>query len=56
LNVARVQYLQQVVEFNRAQFRLYAAIGQPAVCGLDAAMTRPVDVNAIPTSRTPDKK
>ena len=27
LNQARVQYLQQVVEFNRSQFRLYAAIG-----------------------------
>jgi outer membrane protein TolC len=48
LNQARVQYLQQVVEFNRAQFRLYAAVGQPAVLGLDKAEERPVDVPPIP--------
>jgi outer membrane protein TolC len=48
LNQARVQYLQQVVEFNRAQFRLYAAIGQPALCGLDAAVPQPVGVPVVP--------
>ena len=48
LNLSRVQYLQQVVEFNRAQFRLFTAIGQPAVCGLDAATTRPLDVPVLP--------
>jgi outer membrane protein TolC len=47
LSQARVQYLQQVVEFNRAQFRLYAAIGQPALCGLDAAVPQPVDVPVV---------
>jgi outer membrane protein TolC len=29
LNQARVQYLSVVVEFNRAQFRLHTALGQP---------------------------
>ena len=48
LNQARAQYLQQVVEFNRSQFRLYAAIGQPAVCGVDAAEPRPLAVPVVP--------
>lgn len=29
LNQARLQYLTAVIEFDRAQFRLYAALGQP---------------------------
>lgn len=48
LNQARVQYLGQVVEFNRSQFRLYAAIGQPAVFGIDAAAPQPVAVPVVP--------
>ena len=48
LNQARAQYLQQVVEFNRSQFRLYAAIGQPAMCGVDAAAPQPVAVPVVP--------
>jgi len=48
LNQARVQYLQQVVEFNRQQFRLYTAIGQPATCGLESAATQPLDIPVVP--------
>ena len=48
LNQARVSYLQQVVEFNRSQFRLFAAIGQPAVCGIDAGVTMPLDLPVVP--------
>jgi hypothetical protein len=48
LNAARVQYLQQVVEFNRAEFRLYAAIGQPAVCGLDTPVPHATSVPVVP--------
>jgi len=48
LNQSRVQYLQQVVEFNRAQFRLYAAIGQPPLYGLDAAVSHAVEIPVIP--------
>lgn len=50
LNQARVQYLQQVVEFNRSQFRLYTAIGQPALCGADSAAQQPVSVPVVPTN------
>lgn len=48
LNTARVQYLQQVIEFNRAQFRLFTALGQPAVIGVDAASAQPLAVPAVP--------
>ncbi|MBN9122341.1 MAG: TolC family protein [Planctomycetes bacterium] len=48
LNQARVLYLQQVVEFNRSQFRLYAALGQPALCGVDAAAPQPLAVPVVP--------
>lgn len=49
LNQARVQYLQQVVEFNRAQFRLYTAMGQPALCGLDRASSQHLEVPVVPS-------
>ena len=49
LSQARVQYLQQVVEFNRSQFRLYTAIGQPAFCGLDGAVIKPVAIPVVPS-------
>src|SRR5262249_42300795 len=45
---ARVQYLNQVVEFNKAQSRLSAAMGQPPVCSVDAATPVPVGVPAAP--------
>ena len=48
LNQARVSYLQQVVEFNRSQFRLYAAIGQSAGSGIDDAVTQPLGVPVVP--------
>jgi outer membrane protein TolC len=37
LHQARMQYLTQVIEFNRAQFRLFTAMGQPADCAVPAA-------------------
>jgi outer membrane protein TolC len=49
LNQARVQFVQQVVEFNRQQFRLYTAIGQPATCGLETAAPQPLDVPVVPS-------
>lgn len=48
LNQARNQYLSEVIGFNRAQFRLYAAIGQPALCSLPTAQPQPVQVPVIP--------
>lgn len=50
LNQARVQYLQQVVEFNRSQFRLYAAMGYPPTCGIDAAVPQSLGVPVVPTT------
>jgi outer membrane protein TolC len=48
LNQARVQYLLEVIEFNRAQFRLYTALGQPALCALPDAAPQAVDVPVEP--------
>jgi hypothetical protein len=48
LNLARTQYLAQVIDFNRSQFRLYMAIGQPAQCGLDTSTPQGVNVPVIP--------
>jgi len=57
LNQARVAYLQQVVEFNRSQFRLYTSVGQSAVCRIDSAALQPLNVPVIPpTPPNPDKK
>jgi outer membrane protein TolC len=53
LNQARVQYLQQIVEFNRAQFRLYAAVGQPPLCALDTSVVHAVEVPAVPPTGLP---
>jgi outer membrane protein TolC len=47
LNQARVQYLAEVIEYNRAQFRLYTAMGQPPLCALPGT-TVPVEVHANP--------
>ncbi len=48
LNQARVRYLDEVIEFNRAQFRLFAAMGQPPECALATAAVQPVSVPAVP--------
>jgi outer membrane protein TolC len=52
LNQARVQYLGEVIEYNRAQFRLYAALGQPPLCALPGVV-QPVEVPAYPTPVPP---
>jgi len=53
LNQARIQYLTEVIEFNRLQFRLYTALGQPAVCSLPSAATIPVEVPVVPSGPLP---
>jgi outer membrane protein TolC len=50
LNQARLQYLNEVIEFNRAQFRLYAAIGQPPLCALPGEAS-PVEVPVNPATK-----
>ncbi len=49
LNQARTQYLGEVIEFNRAQFRLYTALGQPPLCALPGTPLA-VDVPANPSA------
>lgn len=53
LNQSRVLYLQQVIEFNRSQFRLYTALGQPALCGVDAAEPQSLSVPVVPPKSMP---
>jgi hypothetical protein len=54
LNQARSQYLTEVIEFNRAQFRLYTALGQPPLCALPGAVV-PVEVPANPATQPPPR-
>lgn len=54
LNQARVQYLAEVIEYNRAQFRLYTALGQPPLCALPGSAV-PVEVPANPATQPPPK-
>lgn len=49
LNQARLQYLNEIIEYNRAQFRLYTALGQPPLCALPGTVV-PVDVPANPST------
>jgi outer membrane protein TolC len=55
---ARFQYLTQVIEYNRAQFRLYVAMGQPASESLPHATSVSVNVPVIPkpTAKKPAKE
>jgi hypothetical protein len=48
LNQSRLQYLTEVIEYNRAQFRLYTALGQPPLCALPGSAVS-VDVPVRPT-------
>ena len=48
LNQARSLYLNEVIEFNRSQFRLYTALGQPPLSALPALATTPLAVPVVP--------
>jgi outer membrane protein TolC len=52
LATARTHYLDEVIEFNRAQFRLYWALGHPPLCALPQATALPLDVPAVPGPRS----
>lgn len=45
---ARERYLQEVIEFNKAQFRLYAAMGNPPMDALATATPVPVQIAPSP--------
>jgi len=48
LDQARNRYLTQVIEYNRAQFRLYWAMGQPPESALPKASALPINVPVVP--------
>jgi outer membrane protein TolC len=48
LDTARKNYLLEVIEYNRAQFRLYWALGQPVLCALPAAAPVAVETPVVP--------
>jgi outer membrane protein TolC len=49
LDQARIRYLTQVIEYNRAQFRLYWAMGQPPESALPKAVDVKVNVPVVPS-------
>jgi hypothetical protein len=48
LREARLLYLSQVIDYNRNQFRLYWAMGQPPACALPQATALPLQVSVMP--------
>lgn len=52
LGRSRIEYLDTIMEFNRTQFQLYVAMGQPPA----AALARPVPAGTLPDASTQEKK
>src|SRR5262249_21007696 len=54
LVAARLNYLDNVIGYNKAQFELYWALGQPPACALPQAVAAPpVEVPAVPPCPAP---
>jgi len=49
LHEARMRYLDAVIDYNRNQFRLFWAMGQPPLCALPQATALPVQVPVTPS-------
>lgn len=49
INRARSNYLNEVIEFNKSQFELYMAIGEPPLEALDGAQRVEMEIPALPT-------
>jgi outer membrane protein TolC len=57
LNEARNRYLTEVIDYNRSQFRLYWAMGQPPESSLAAAQALPVKHAVLPSgTNTPQQQ
>ncbi len=59
INRARNNYLNEVIEFNKSQFELYMAIGEPPLEALDGAQRVELGIPAVPTGEKlprPDSK
>jgi outer membrane protein TolC len=52
LNQVRMQYLTEVIEYNRAQFQLYWALGQPPLESLGQITPLPVQTPVLPPEKT----
>jgi outer membrane protein TolC len=46
---ARNRYIANIIGYNKAQFRLYTAMGQPPLSALPQAVAKPIEVPAEPT-------
>jgi len=53
LNQALMTYLNEVILYNQAQFRLYWAMGQPPATALPCAKAVPVEIPAAPPRSAP---
>lgn len=49
---ARQDYLRVVIEYNRAQFRLYTALGNPPLCALENTANVPISEPTVPPAPT----
>jgi len=50
LHAARNQYLSEVIGYNKAQFRLYTALGNPPLCALPDAVILSVMTPVLPAA------
>jgi outer membrane protein TolC len=55
LTQARVQYLNAVMDYNRAQFQLFTAMGRPSLEALPKATPTPVEVPVAPGPYKPPR-
>jgi outer membrane protein TolC len=53
LAIARTQYLNAVIDYNRAQFQLFTAMGRPSMEALPKASPMPVNVPVVPAPYVP---
>jgi outer membrane protein TolC len=51
LDQARTHYLAEVIEYNKAQFRLYWALGQPVLCATSTAIPIATEVPVVPAPK-----
>jgi outer membrane protein TolC len=52
---ARSQYLHYVIDYNRAQFQLFAAVGSPPIEAPPQAAPVPLEVTPVPLTYVPPK-
>jgi outer membrane protein TolC len=53
LNEARMRYLDAVIGYNRDEFRLYWAMGQPPESALSKSNPQPVETPVLPSQSSP---